>query len=162
VEGKAWMDHQWANTRHNKDEWNWFSFQLENGTDIMCVEYNNNGTKEYEADIIDAHGKQTHTKNVRIVPQKKLWRSKKTGASYPLTWHITIPEEQIQFSTQALLSNQEIIFGDINYWEGPLRAQGTIKGKKVQGVGFMELVRYHNYLKALGKEIGKSIHKLGL
>jgi len=35
-----------------------------------------------------------------------------------------------------------MLFGTINYWEGPLDIKGTINGKKVTGVGFSELVGY--------------------
>ncbi len=37
VEGKAWMDHQWADVPYDKHKWTWFSVQLDNGTDIMLT-----------------------------------------------------------------------------------------------------------------------------
>ena len=39
VKGRSWMDHQWADVAYTKDRWTWFSIQLNDGTDIMCVEY---------------------------------------------------------------------------------------------------------------------------
>jgi hypothetical protein len=41
---------------------------------------------------------------------------------------------------KAPVENQEIIFGSMNYWEGPIKVSGTINNKKVKGIGFMELV----------------------
>jgi len=35
-----------------------------------------------------------------------------------------------------------MLFGTINYWEGPLRVEGFFQGKKTRGAGFMELVGY--------------------
>ena len=35
-----------------------------------------------------------------------------------------------------------MVFGSINYWEGPTKVSGLFKGRKVKGQGFMELVGY--------------------
>jgi hypothetical protein len=35
-----------------------------------------------------------------------------------------------------------MLFGSINYWEGPLAVTGMFNKKKVSGDGFMELVGY--------------------
>ena len=35
-----------------------------------------------------------------------------------------------------------MIFGSINYWEGPMKIKGLVNGKKANGKGFMELVGY--------------------
>ena len=43
------------------------------------------------------------------------------------------------------IKNQEILFGSINYWEGPIVAEGFLGNKKVTGVGFMELVGYPSH-----------------
>ena len=40
------------------------------------------------------------------------------------------------------MQNQEVLFGNINYWEGPTKISGTINSKKVKGFGFMELVGF--------------------
>src|SRR3989338_2291044 len=58
VEGKAWMDHQWADAGYIKDKWTWFSFQLDNGIEMMCCEYTAGKDKDYLVDIIYADDKQ--------------------------------------------------------------------------------------------------------
>jgi len=163
VTGKSWMDHQWANTTYKgKDKWNWFSFNLENGTEIMCVEYDTLMGVNILVDIIDKDGKQTQYSNAKLIPQNNFFKSKKTKAKYPLSWKIEIPEGDIIINTKALLKNQEMIFGQINYWEGPMKAKVKMNGKTIKGRGFMELVGYpsdYNYLLLESEEVEKTIWK---
>ena len=54
------------------------------------------------------------------------------------------------------MRDQEIVFGQINYWEGPIKAAVKVNGGKVKGKGFMELVGYpsdYNYLLLVGKDV---------
>lgn len=162
VKGKAWMDHQWSNTSYSKDKWTWFSLCLDNGTQIMCVEYDDGKKKDGLADFIDANGRTEHSKQLRLKHGKAMWKSKKTKAQYPMSWHIEIPESDAVFEVRSLLRDGELVSGKINYWEGPLDVRGTLRGKKVSGVGFMELVGYpadYNALVLTGKEIYKEISR---
>lgn len=59
-----------------------------------------------------------------------------------MSWKIIIPERDIDLILSARINNQELLFGSINYWEGPLKVNGLFGNKKVVGVGFMELVGY--------------------
>jgi len=40
------------------------------------------------------------------------------------------------------MKEQEMIFGSINYWEGPLTVKGKVNDERVSGKGFAELVGY--------------------
>jgi predicted secreted hydrolase len=162
VEGKAWMDHQWANAVYKKDKWTWFSFQLDNETEIMCVEYDTERGIDILIDIIDKNGNQKQYKKAILNPVGKFWKSEKTKAEYPLSWNIEIEEANIVVEAKALMKDQEMIFGQINYWEGPMEVIATIDGKKIKGKGFMELVGYpsdYNYLVLEGEELGEGILK---
>jgi predicted secreted hydrolase len=162
VSGKTWLDHQWADVAYSKDKWNWFSLQLNNGVDMMCVEYSDGKIKDYLADIIYPDGRQEHFKNLILTPGKHTWKSKKTKAEYPQSWTITIPEKNMRLETRSLMPGQEMIFGAINYWEGPLEVKAEINGEKISGVGFMELVGYesdYNYLLLAGKELRNQIQR---
>ena len=75
-----------------------------------------------------------------------------------MSWEIEVPEAGIKVTTQSIMSDQEMIYGNINYWEGPLKVTGTVKNKQVDGIGFMELVGFpskYNYLMLWGKEVNK-------
>ncbi len=132
VKGKSWMDHQWARTKAFKDNWIWFSLQFENNTELVCFKYGD-GEKVYSsASISYPSGREDHTRKVKIAPLDKTWKSPKTESEYNLNWRIEIPSFGIDLQTEAVIPNQEMVFGKINYWEGPIKFKG--------GAGFMELV----------------------
>ncbi len=162
VTGRSWMDHQWADTPYAKDRWTWFSIQLENGMDIMCVEYDDGKGKDRVVDILDAHGKASHVSEAAFSSGSEIWKSKTTKAEYPLAWNISIPEKGITLTTHARMHDQEMIFGAINYWEGPIAVAATVGGKKVSGVGFMELAGYpsdYNFLLLAGKKVNARVQQ---
>jgi predicted secreted hydrolase len=142
VTGKSWMDHQWVDENCSDDKWDWFSIQFDDNTEIICFLYDDGITKTSLADISYADGKQEHHKDVEIVPLEKNWTSLKSKATYPLSWKIKIPTKNIELNLTAKMEAQEILFGSINYWEGPVKVEGVFDKKKVSGNGFAELVGY--------------------
>jgi len=56
--------------------------------------------------------------------------------------------KKIKLKVEPLIKNQEMIFGTLNYWEGPLAVQGSFSGRKVTGQGFLELVGRPSQYKA--------------
>ncbi len=159
VTGKSWMDHQWADAEYSQDKWDWFSVQLDNNTEMVCGLYDDGKVKTCFADISYADNRQEHYQEVEITPLNEGWTSPKSKAVYPLAWKIKIPEKNIELNLTAKIDNQEMLFGSINYWEGPLRVEGNFGEEKVEGVGFMELVGYpsqYTNVKYLSDEIGKT------
>jgi predicted secreted hydrolase len=142
VTGKSWMDHQWANASYSKDRWDWFSIQLDDDTEIVCFVYDDGKDKTYLADISYPDGHREHHAAVEIIPSEKHWVSPKSKASYPLAWQIKIPAKAIELNLTAKIENQEMLFGSINYFEGPVSVEGSFGGTAVRGDGFMELVGY--------------------
>lgn len=160
VEGKAWMDHQWADEPYGKDKWTWFSVQLENGMDMMIVEYDDKKKPTYLVDIVHPDGKTEHFNACTFTPGKDVWKSKKTKAEYPLSWQLHIPDNNITVNVRATMQDQEMIYGAINYWEGPLDVTATINNQKINGVGFMELVGFpsdYNFVLLTVKELEQSL-----
>ncbi len=163
VTGKFWMDHQWADTTYSKNKWNWFSIQLDNKTEIVCFEYDDAKNKTYLASVSYPDNRQEHFEKVEFTPLGTTWTSPKTKAVYPLTWRIKALSKNINLEVAPLIKEQEIIYGPINYWEGPINVSGLFNGKKVKGVGFMELAgypsKYYN-LKHTKDEIEKFINQI--
>lgn len=140
VKGKSWMDHQWADNKWGQDHWTWFSIQLDNDIELVCCEYKNGDKKDYLGSIIYADGHSEHAKDVILTPLDKGWISNKTKAKYNLVWKIEIPSKKISLQVAPEIKNQEMVFGTINYWEGPMKFEGVVDGVQVQGRGFLELV----------------------
>jgi len=165
VKGKSWMDHQWMNTGYSKDKWVWFSIQLDNDIELVCFEHMNKNRKSRLATISYPNNKQISTSEVKFTHTGDIWQSPKTNTVYPLSWIVDIPSQKIKIKIKPLLKKQEMLFGTINYWEGPLAIEAVVKGKKVKGVGFAELVGFpmklldlKNYKKNFEKEISRKIN----
>jgi len=141
VRGRCWMDHQWANVKYKKNKWIWLSMQMDDGTDIMCFEYGKRKAKRL-ACIMDKNGKQANTTRIRMKPTGTVWTSPYTRTEYPLSWRIEIPCRKAELVAEPAIKNQEMLFGPINYWEGPLKISGTFDGRDVSGRGFLELTGY--------------------
>jgi predicted secreted hydrolase len=112
--------------------------------------------------VLDAGGHATHCVTALFAHGRETWKSKATRAEYPLSWTITVPEKNIILTATAVLADQEMIFGAINYWEGPVAVAGMVGGKKVKGVGFMELAGYpsnYNFLFLAGKKVNTRVQK---
>ncbi len=161
VSGRVWMDRQWSNDGyHPEDKWTWFSLQLENGMDILCFEYGDK-QKTRSATFYLPNGKQGSTRSVFFKPLGKIWKSSETKAVYELEWLIEIPELNLKIKTKPKNLNQEIIFGNINYWEGGLAIVAELDGKKIKGVGFLEIlgVPMHKSLAKIYLDKGRSLVK---
>ena len=142
VSGKSWLDHQWANANYSGDKWNWFSIQLNDNTEIICIAHDDNGAKTYLADIVYTDDSREYFSAVEIIPSTETWTSPKTGATYPTSWKIKLAEKNIELNLKAKIKQQEILFSHINYWEGALSVTGIFAGQPVHGDAFMELVGY--------------------
>lgn len=136
VKGKSWHDHQWMSNLYNKEEWDWFSIQLENNTEIICTRIKQKNSKEWYkfATRIDNLGKTTTTHNVEFIPTSS-WTNKKV--KYDVNWIIKFPEWDEEIYAKAIKRNQEMNVGFMKYWEGPLTYE-TKNG--LNGKGFGEFV----------------------
>lgn len=163
VNGLSWMDRQWADVAFEEGHrWTWFSVQLENGTDVMCVEYGKGNRNDYIVDVLDKSGNTKNYLKATFTHDKLKQKSRKTKAEYPLHWNVSVPDEHMNLDITSVLSDQEMVFGSINYFEGPVRVVATINGKKIKGVGFMELVGYpsdYNFLLLAGNELRSKLEK---
>lgn len=162
VKGRAWMDHQWADEPYNKDKWTWFSLQLNNGLEIMAVQYDDGQRTDCLASLLDARGRKRHYRKIILQPGRAAWQSPKTKAVYPKIWTLEIPGQKIRLTMRTLLGDQEMIFGTINYWEGPVEVSGEVAGQAVRGQGFIELTNYesdYNFLLLAGKDFNQKIKR---
>jgi predicted secreted hydrolase len=163
VKGRSWFDHQWSDAFYSQDKWIWFSLQLKNNTEIVCFQYGDEKNHIRLASIMFPAGNAIHTSKIDLINLKNIWVSSDTKTKYPLSWQIRIPQFGADFKVEPLIKNQEMIFGFINYWEGPLKVSGIFQGKKISGQGFLELVGYSlgvDKIKIVESEILGKIKKL--
>lgn len=149
--GQAWMDHEFGSAalRETQQGWDWFSIQLDNDAEIMLyIIRKTDGSPDVtssgsivtsEGDVIPLRREQ-----MRITPLAK-WKSKKSGATYPMGWRIELPPYGVMLTLQPLLREQELITSGstrITYWEGAVDVTGSFGGNAVRGEGYVEMTGY--------------------
>jgi predicted secreted hydrolase len=146
VSGTAWQDHEWFTSllEPSQKGWDWFSIQLENGTELMLFQIR-------RADgSIDAHSAGTYVAaagggtplahgDFELQPLE-YWTSPKTGTRYPVKWRIAVPSLKLALECDAALPEQELVSEEADgptYWEGAVRYSGSARG-----VGYLEMTGY--------------------
>ncbi len=147
--GSAWMDREfgtWTPTENQKG-WDWFSIQLENGTELMCYQLRNEtgGVSAFSSGtFVDIEGTSTFLSNedFKIEPTG-FWKSRKTDATYPSGWNLSVPKFDINLKVLPVIENQELDTRGttmIVYWEGACEVRSD--DKLHNGKAYVELVGY--------------------
>jgi len=148
VRGETWFDHEWSSSQLGKDEvgWDWLCLQFEDGSELMLYRMRlaNGGVEPSSSGTwIAPDGTATHLRasDFQMTPTG-LWKSKASGAQYPIAWRIALPAQQTEFTIHAAVEDQELRLGAITYWEGAIDANGLREGKPIKGRGYLELTGY--------------------
>ncbi len=151
VQGISWMDHEFGSNQLREDQvgWDWFSIQLDQGTDLMLYQIRHQDGKPdpfSSGTIIFANGSHEHLPldAFQIDIQKK-WKSRKSGATYPSGWTVKVPGRQIELTLAPTAEDQELITEAstrVTYWEGSVSVDGRYQGTPVKGMGYVELTGY--------------------
>lgn len=155
VNGTSWMDREFSSSQLNESQvgWDWFSIKLDNQTELMIyrIRLQNGETEPYSSGtVVFKNGTYTHLNLSDFdIRSNTKWRSEKTGAVYPSSWTIAVPEYGIDLRVKSDFPNQELynlrsIAGA--YWEGSVSVRGKYKGKVISGKGYVELVGYDKAL----------------
>lgn len=143
VTGYGWYDHQFGESNNltlgTKIAWNWCGVQLDGGSELTISMISKGGKEEATAILLYSDGQILHSDQVSFVP-RRFWRSIRTFEEYPVAWDIQIPALGVDLSLESILDDQEFVtaLSRPAFWEGQLRAKGTVKGKPVQGFAYVE------------------------
>jgi predicted secreted hydrolase len=80
----------------------------------------------------------------------KQWKSSRSGAVYPVAWHLKIDPLGIELNVAASLTDQEMVTTastGVIYWEGSVTASGTAAKQPVAAEGYAELTGYAGALR---------------
>jgi predicted secreted hydrolase len=149
--GIAWMDHEFGSStlRESQSGWDWFSIQLDNETELMIyIIRKRDGTADVTSSgsLVASDGRVMHLRRGQfsVTPTGK-WRSKRTGATYPMGWRISVPALGISLRLKERLTDQELITTGstgVTYWEGAVEVAGRSGSVPVSGVGYVEMTGY--------------------
>ena len=148
VSGLSWFDHEWATNQltANQVGWDWFSLQFDDGSDLMLFQIRTKGggrDPNSAGTFVDAKGVATPLAEADFtLDPVETWSSSESGGHYPVTWRITIPRLQMRFDVSAALKDQELRLKPIMYWEGAIRAEGTVAERNIKGSGYLEMTGY--------------------
>jgi predicted secreted hydrolase len=151
VEGWSWMDHEFGSNHlaATHTGWDWFSVQLDDGRELMLYRLRRrDGSVEplSQGTWVDADGSSRTLRLADVrVRATGTWHSPQTGADYPSGWVLEVPGESLVLTLTPTLSDQELLagsMGGIAYWEGSVRVEGTRRGARVGGAGYVELTGY--------------------
>lgn len=151
VSGESWMDHEFSSSFLEEGQvgWDWFSIQLDDGRELMIYQIRRgDGTADpfSSGTIVAADGSAETVRrdDFQLTPGRR-WRSPRTGAEYPVQWRLTLPVRRIDLAIEAALPDQELdtrASVGFPYWEGSIRIAGTSGGKRVAGLGYLEMTGY--------------------
>jgi predicted secreted hydrolase len=147
VHGVSWMDHEYGTMKvaPGVKGWDWFSLQLNDGTDIMIymIKDKNEIVKESSCTIVNASGEYNWLTLSDIeVKDISTWKSPNTGGEYPSRWEIRIKQLDLTLNVIPVMNDQEMRLPPIDYWEGAVNIKGIRDGSPVLGKGYVELVGY--------------------
>jgi len=146
VTGLSWLDREWGSSglSHEHQGWDWFSIQLSDGSDLMFYSLRkNDGSRDpYSAGTwITADGHSVHLSNDDVdIGVEDHWDSP-LGGTYPMAWHLRIPQIDLHLSLRPVLDAQELRT-TVRYWEGAVDVVGQKAGMPVEGRGYVELTGY--------------------
>ncbi|MGE5401263.1 MAG: lipocalin-like domain-containing protein [Ignavibacteriales bacterium] len=150
VKGLSWMDREWSTSALSKNQagWDWFSLQLNNGTELMYYQMrkkDGNPDQFSRGIIVNNNGTTVPVakEDVKLSITGK-WQSP-GGGSYPSGWRLRIPKEKIDLYITPYIPNQELNVS-IHYWEGAVKITGISGGKSISGSGYVELTGYEKAL----------------
>jgi predicted secreted hydrolase len=151
VSGLSWMDHEFGSNQLAKNQvgWDWFSLQLDNGMDLMIYQLRrqDGGAEPFSSGTLvlsDFRTIHLPWPEIKLHPLSS-WKSGRSGATYPASWEINLPQYDLKLSIVPWVADQELMTeksAGVTYWEGTVKVKGTYQGKAVEGEGYVELTGY--------------------
>jgi geranylgeranyl pyrophosphate synthase/predicted secreted hydrolase len=164
VSGTGWYDHEFGGS-NQKDKylaeqaklrattppaeekkydyaWNWLAVQLEDGTDITATTLVESTTLEvfdqYTV-IVDPDSSRAEFHDIEFKGTES-WMSIRTTCDYPQMWTLTSQQGDLSLRMKSAFPEQEFmtLISKPAFWEGRLEVEGTLRGRPVKGLAFLE------------------------
>ncbi len=150
VRGTSWIERQYGNLNPvNGVEYEWFSIQLSNQMDlnlwnIFTPEGKIPEDKRFKVMAVYKNDKEQYTISDFKIERLKYGYTQDKQKCYAQEWRLTSKINHVDLIISTLHSGSEVR-SPFRFYEGSTQITGTVNGKKVKGVGFVELL--HSYKK---------------
>lgn len=139
VTGVSWFDHQWGKFQPLLLGWDWFSFQLDDGANVMLYQLWDREHRPVLASGTYSRDGATRVLGPQDFTSKPVgtWKSPVTGVVYNTTWKVAIPAYGISLDVSPIVPDCEFDGRDTTlmlYWEGAVHLAGSHTGR-----GFQEI-----------------------
>lgn len=149
VQGLVWMDHQWGEfSLQGAAGWDWFAVNLDDGSDLMVSVLRDDSGKlvtQYGTWVAPDGTATNLTADELRTRALGSWTSPATRATYPMGWVLEAPATGLTVELEPVMAEQEMdttaTTGKV-YWEGAVRARGTLRERAIGGYGYVELTGY--------------------
>ena len=129
--------------------WNWVSVHLSNGWDLTIHTLWDVDVDNGNAIVRDSKAIAISPEDIQIVcgehsfESVETWTSMITLNDYGTKWKVVVPQLNLDISIEAAVVKQEFrtIGAGRGYWEGRVTIAGTMDGKLVNGLGFVEVYK---------------------
>lgn len=151
VAGQSWMDHEFGSTELSPDQvgWDWFSLQFEDGRELMLyiIRKSDGRPDPYSAGTwIGDEGRIVRLKQPDFaIDVLDRWVSPRSKGAYPMKWRLTAPTIGLDVTVIPAFPDQELDTArstQVVYWEGAVKADGTVSGRRVTAKGYVEMTGY--------------------
>ena len=157
VTGTSWFDHEYGAPSTVPTGWNWYAVELSDGTKYnvsILTDQNGHDTDAYGTYIAaDGSYAKIDPSTLSDAPAGPSWTSPTTGIRYSTEQILNVPGGQL--TVTSLVADQEMtLLGpnlgglaalgipDTIYSESDSTVTGTINGKPVSGVAYLEIKAY--------------------
>ena len=152
VAGLSWMDREWSTGSLGADVrgWDWLGVHLSDGRDLMMYRLRDAGGFTTSASRVTliaaatgagARAVHSYAAGRFTITPLDFWTSPNTGARYPVSFQLELPDERIRLVVRPLVADQELRLA-VLYWEGAVSLAGATDGAAITGEGYLELTGY--------------------
>jgi predicted secreted hydrolase len=151
VTGLSWMDHEFGSTELNPDQvgWDWFSLQFDDGADVMLyvIRKADGQPDPYSAGTqVGRDGRMVRLRQPDFTLEVlDRWVSPRSRGAYPMKWRLRAPSIGLDVTVTPAFPDQELNTAkstQVIYWEGAVRAEGTVSGRPANAQGYVEMTGY--------------------
>lgn len=143
VSGMSWFDRQWQKQPLGPPQgrWTWMDLNLSNGWRLSLWDATApNGNSDAWVTLVDESGKHVVADLAPLIDGAcDYWLSPQSNARFPTRWRVSVAALDMQLEVIARPREQEVKGLDARY-EGASSVSGTVRGEKVSGYCYVEMV----------------------